>query len=95
MQGVNASIGTSSDICNISLKVEKARAAQEQGADTLMAEIGHRFMHERLGLTPLIDLRFRLGQGTGAAVCIELLYLSTRILADIKTFEEVGINNAQ
>ncbi len=58
-------------------------------------EIGHVFMHERLGLEPLIDLKFRLGEGTGAAVCMELLDLSTRILADIKTFEEVGINDAQ
>jgi nicotinate-nucleotide--dimethylbenzimidazole phosphoribosyltransferase len=58
-------------------------------------EIGHAFMHERLGLEPLIDLKFRLGEGTGAAVCMELLDLATRILADIKTFEEVGIRNAQ
>ncbi|MBT5543416.1 MAG: nicotinate-nucleotide--dimethylbenzimidazole phosphoribosyltransferase [Desulfobacula sp.] len=58
-------------------------------------EIGHQYMHERLGLEPLIDLKFRLGEGTGAAVCMELLDLSTRILADIKTFEEVGIKDAQ
>ncbi len=58
-------------------------------------EIGHAFMHDRLGLEPLIDLKFRLGEGTGAAVCMELLDLATRILADIKTFEEVGIKNAQ
>ncbi len=58
-------------------------------------EIGHAYMHQRLGLDPLIDLKFRLGEGTGAAVCMELLDLSTRILADIKTFEEVGITDAQ
>ncbi len=33
---VNASIGTSSDICDISLEVQKAQAAEEEGADTLM-----------------------------------------------------------
>jgi phosphomethylpyrimidine synthase len=33
---VNASIGTSSDICDIGLEVEKARAAQSERADTLM-----------------------------------------------------------
>lgn len=58
-------------------------------------EIGHKYMHDRLGLEPLIDLRFRLGEGTGAAVCMELLDLSTRILADIKTFEEMGITNIE
>ncbi len=58
-------------------------------------EAGHIFMHERLGLSPLIDLQFRLGEGTGAAVCMELVDLATRILADIKTFEEVGITDVQ
>ena len=57
-------------------------------------EIGHKYMHDRLGLDPLIDLKFRLGEGTGAAVCMELLDLATRILADIKTFEEVGVSQA-
>ena len=33
---VNASIGTSSDICNLGLEIEKAKAAMEEGADTLM-----------------------------------------------------------
>ncbi|MCF8036075.1 MAG: phosphomethylpyrimidine synthase ThiC [Desulfobacteraceae bacterium] len=33
---VNASIGTSSDICDIALEVEKARVAEAEGADTLM-----------------------------------------------------------
>lgn len=54
-------------------------------------EIGHRFMHDRMGLDPLIDLGFRLGEGTGAAVAMRLLDAATRVLADIKTFEEAGI----
>lgn len=33
---VNASIGTSSDICDINFEVLKAKVAQEEGADTLM-----------------------------------------------------------
>ncbi|MCP3925617.1 MAG: phosphomethylpyrimidine synthase ThiC [Desulfobacterales bacterium] len=33
---VNASIGTSSDICDIEAEVRKAKAAEEEGADTLM-----------------------------------------------------------
>ena len=58
-------------------------------------EVGHRYMHERLGIYPLLDLGFRLGEGTGAAIAMELLDAATRILADIKTFEEVAIKNAQ
>lgn len=33
---VNASIGTSSDICDMGLELRKARIAEEEGADTLM-----------------------------------------------------------
>ncbi len=58
-------------------------------------EIGHKYMHERLGLEPLLDIQFRLGEGTGAAVAMELLDAATRVLADIKTFDEVAIKNAQ
>jgi nicotinate-nucleotide--dimethylbenzimidazole phosphoribosyltransferase len=58
-------------------------------------EVGHRFMHQRLGVDPLLDLQFRLGEGTGAAVAMELLDAATRVLCDIKTFEEVAIVNAQ
>ena len=58
-------------------------------------EVGHKYMHDRLGVEPLIDLQFRLGEGTGAAVCMELLDLATRVLADIKTFEEVGVTSSE
>lgn len=58
-------------------------------------EVGHRFMHDRLGVEPLLDLKFRLGEGTGAAVAMELLDAATRVLCDIKTFEEVAIEDAQ
>jgi nicotinate-nucleotide--dimethylbenzimidazole phosphoribosyltransferase len=59
------------------------------------AEIGHKYMLDRLGLAPLLDLQFRLGEGTGAAMAMHLLDAATRVLADIKTFAEVGIHNAQ
>jgi nicotinate-nucleotide--dimethylbenzimidazole phosphoribosyltransferase len=58
-------------------------------------EVGHAFMHVHLGVEPLLDLKFRLGEGTGAAVAMELLDAATRILCDIKTFEEVAIVDAQ
>ncbi len=58
-------------------------------------EAGHRYMLEYLGLEPVLDLGFRLGEGTGAAAAMELLDLSTRILAQIKSFAEVNINDVQ
>ena len=58
-------------------------------------EIGHRYMHEKLGVTPLLDIKLRLGEGTGAAIAMELLDAATRVLSDIKTFEEVAIVDVQ
>ncbi len=58
-------------------------------------EVGHCYMLDHLKLEPLLDLRFRLGEGTGAAVAMELIDAATRVLADIKTFEEVAIADAQ
>lgn len=58
-------------------------------------EVGHRYMLTRLERTPLLDLKFRLGEGTGAAAAMELIDMATRVLADIKTFEEVAIQDAQ
>jgi nicotinate-nucleotide--dimethylbenzimidazole phosphoribosyltransferase len=52
-------------------------------------------MHERLQLAPILDIGFRLGEGTGAAVAMELFDAATRVLADIKTFAEVAIADVQ
>ena len=59
------------------------------------AEVGHRYMLDHLNLAPLLDLGLRLGEGTGAALAMELMDAATRILCDIKTFEEVAITDAQ
>jgi len=58
-------------------------------------EAGHRFMLKHLELEPLLDLKFRLGEGTGAALAMELIDAATRILIEIRTFEEVAIQDAQ
>ncbi len=58
-------------------------------------ETGHRFMLDHLKLEPLLDLKFRLGEGTGAALAMELMDAATRILFEIKTFDEVAIRDAQ
>ena len=58
-------------------------------------EIGHQYMLLHLDLHPLLHLDFRLGEGTGAAICMKLMDAATRVLAEIKTFDEVGIVNSQ
>ncbi len=58
-------------------------------------EKGHQYMLSRIGIPPLLRLGMRLGEGTGAALAMEILDAATRVLAEIKTFDEVAIRNAQ
>lgn len=56
-------------------------------------EIGHQAMLKNLGLVPLLDLRLRLGEGTGAALAFHILEASTRILREMATFEEADVSD--
>jgi nicotinate-nucleotide--dimethylbenzimidazole phosphoribosyltransferase len=54
-------------------------------------EIGHRFMLERIGVEPILDLRMRLGEGTGAALAMGLIEAGVKILKEMATFGEAGV----
>jgi nicotinate-nucleotide--dimethylbenzimidazole phosphoribosyltransferase len=58
-------------------------------------EVGHRAMLSHLGLTPLLDLNLRLGEGTGAALAFHLIEASTRILREMATFGEAGVSDKE
>lgn len=55
-------------------------------------EQGHKHMHEYLGCEPLLDLGLRLGEGTGAALVMNLVDAAVRILTEIATFEEAAVS---
>lgn len=57
-------------------------------------EQGHRFMHEKLRLKPLLDLNLRLGEGTGAALAMNLVEAAVHVLAEVATFEEAGVTGS-
>lgn len=58
-------------------------------------EQGHKHMQELLGCKkPLLDLNFRLGEGTGAALAMNLVEASLAILTEVLTFEEAAIAGA-
>jgi len=78
------------------LAVELSKNAKDYlFASHQSVEIGHQYMLSHMGLDALLQLDFRLGEGTGAALCMKLMDAATRVLAEIKTFDEVGIANAQ
>ena len=58
-------------------------------------EQGHRVMIEHLGLTPLLDLGLRLGEGTGAALAMNVVEAAARVLTDVATFEEARVSGAE
>jgi nicotinate-nucleotide--dimethylbenzimidazole phosphoribosyltransferase len=58
-------------------------------------EYGHSLMVEWLGLKPLVDLDFRLGEGTGAALGISFAEAACKILAEMATFAEAGVSDKE
>lgn len=58
-------------------------------------EYGHMKMLEWLGLKPLVDLDFRLGEGTGAALGITFAEAACKILAEMSTFAEAGVSDKE
>jgi len=59
------------------------------------AEPGHDAMLQHLRKQPLLDLGLRLGEGTGAALAMNVLEAAVRVLADVKTFGEASVSEAK
>ncbi len=56
-------------------------------------EIGQKAALECMGLEPVIDLDMRLGEGTGAAITVNLVELACTIMRDMASFEEAGVDS--
>ena len=57
-------------------------------------EIGHMHMLERIGQEPILDLRMRLGEGTGAALAMNLIEAALQGYREIATFEQAGVSES-
>jgi nicotinate-nucleotide--dimethylbenzimidazole phosphoribosyltransferase len=57
-------------------------------------EKGHKIALDCLGKAPLLDLDLRLGEGTGAALAMNLVEAAARILTEVATFEEAAVSKA-
>lgn len=55
-------------------------------------ERGHTAILEHLGLDPLLDLQLRLGEGTGAALAMNILDASQKILSEMATFKSANVS---
>jgi nicotinate-nucleotide--dimethylbenzimidazole phosphoribosyltransferase len=57
-------------------------------------EPGHAIVLDRLGLTPILQLDLRLGEGSGAALAIPIIRAAARISGEMATFDEAGVSGA-
>lgn len=55
-------------------------------------EPAHTLALNHLGLDPILDLRMRLGEGTGAAVALPIVRAAVAALASMATFDDAGVS---
>ncbi|HKT01683.1 MAG TPA: nicotinate-nucleotide--dimethylbenzimidazole phosphoribosyltransferase, partial [Rugosimonospora sp.] len=60
-------------------------------AGHLSVEPGAAVALRHLGLTPLIDLGLRLGEGTGALLAVPVVAGAVRVLHEVATFDSAGV----
>ena len=56
-------------------------------------EKGHNIALKYIGKVPMFDLDMRLGEGTGAALGISFIEAGVKILTQMATFKEAGVDN--
>ena len=59
----------------------------------LSVEPGHRVALDHLGLTPLLDLKMGLGEGSGAALGMTIIDAAARLHAGMATFDEAAVSD--
>ncbi|MEN8257871.1 MAG: nicotinate-nucleotide--dimethylbenzimidazole phosphoribosyltransferase [Thermodesulfobacteriota bacterium] len=59
----------------------------------MSAEQGHRLFFEKTEIAPILHLGLRLGEGTGAALAMNLIDAGTKILTEMATFGEAGVDH--
>ncbi len=57
----------------------------------LSAEQGHKKVLQTLKQTPILDLGLRLGEGSGAAIAVNVLQMACKLHNEMATFEEAAV----
>ena len=58
-------------------------------------EPGHNIMLNLLDLEPMLQMKMRLGEGTGAALAMNLVEAACKILHEMATFDEAGVSKPE
>src|SRR5690349_16811082 len=56
-------------------------------------EQGHTLLVDFVGIQPLLDLKMRLGEGTGAALAMHIIDASAKLLSEMATFAEAAVSD--
>ena len=77
-----------------------ARAVCPESLDYMIgshvsAERGHRAALAELGLSPVLDIGMRLGEGTGAALAMPIVEAAAATLSEMATFAEAGVSDRE
>ena len=56
-------------------------------------ERGHAIILEHIGISAIMDLNLRLGEGTGAALGLTIADAAIKILTQMATFESAKVSN--
>jgi nicotinate-nucleotide--dimethylbenzimidazole phosphoribosyltransferase len=56
-------------------------------------EPGHLAMCDLIGITPILNLNMRLGEGTGSALAMNIIDASAKVLVECKTFADAGVTD--
>ncbi|MFN3504664.1 MAG: nicotinate-nucleotide--dimethylbenzimidazole phosphoribosyltransferase [Caldimicrobium sp.] len=63
-------------------------------ASHLSQEPGHKAQLEYMGLSPLLDLNLRLGEGTGAALAFLIIEAALKIYKEMATFDSAKVSES-
>jgi nicotinate-nucleotide--dimethylbenzimidazole phosphoribosyltransferase len=86
---VDGFISTSAALVAVALAPE-ARGYMIAGHRS--AEPGHDAALAHLGLAPLLDMRMRLGEGTGGVLAMQIVEAAAHVLREMATFDEAGVS---
>jgi nicotinate-nucleotide--dimethylbenzimidazole phosphoribosyltransferase len=61
-------------------------------ASHVSVEPGHKKILSEIGLSPMLHLNMRLGEGTGAALAMNIMEAACKVINEMATFEAAGVS---